>query len=164
MGRIDRKEDRDGIAERIRALARPEPIRNEIDHKGNDMTDHSTNARGGGASLLALAFAGLAAYAGYRAIDAERRAKDPNAKPLKDHIVDTARSDLRKARDKVDHCLEKASDCMEKASDNLRAFGERVEKRAEEMKDRAKDGASAAARDAADAADRTADAIDRSNA
>lgn len=82
------------------------------------------------AALAGLAFAGIAAYAGYRAIDAERRLADPAAKPLKDHIVDTARADLIRLRDGLEECLQKASDGLER-------FAEKVETKADDLKARA---------------------------
>jgi len=90
------------------------------------------------AALAGLAFAGIAAYAGYRAIDAERKLADPEAKPLKDHIVDTARADLIRLRDGLE-------DCLQKASENLERFADKVETKAEDLKARAEGTAHGAA-------------------
>jgi ElaB/YqjD/DUF883 family membrane-anchored ribosome-binding protein len=106
------------------------------------------------AALAGLAFAGIAAYAGYRAIDAERKLADPAAKPLKDHILDTARSDLAKLRDGLEECLDKAAA-------TLKEFAEAAESRAEDLKDRATEAAHGAAETARDAADDVAAATDR---
>lgn len=121
------------------------------------MTDHRTHAREGGASLLALAFAGIAAYAGYRAIDAERRVKNPDAKPLFDHIVETAKADLKAFCDK-------ASELGAQIADEAREAGERAREAASDLGDRARAAASevgekarAAASDVSDAGERAAD-------
>lgn len=84
------------------------------------MTDHRTHARENTTPILALAFAGIAAYAGYRAIDAERRLKDPDAKPLFDHIVDTARSDLRAFCDKASEVGSHIADEARDATDSVK--------------------------------------------
>lgn len=115
------------------------------------MTDHRTHAREGGASLLALAFAGIAAYAGYRAIDAERRVKDPNAKPLFDHIVETARADLKAFCDK-------ASELGAQIADEAREAGERAREAASDLGDKARAAASDVGDAASHAVDRTRDA------
>lgn len=121
------------------------------------MTDHRIHAREGGASILALAFAGIAAYAGYRAIDAERRLKDPNAKPLMDHIVDTAKGDMKAFCDK-------ASELGAQIAEETRAAGDKVRATASEIGDKAKEAASSArdsaSRTATEARDATADAAD----
>lgn len=106
------------------------------------------------AALAGLAFAGIAAYAGYRAIDAERRLADPAAKPLKDHILDTARADLAKLRDGLEECLDKAAA-------TLNEFAAAAEAKAEDMKGRATEAAHGAAETARDAADDVAAATDR---
>lgn len=82
------------------------------------------------AALAGLAFAGIAAYAGYRAIDAERRNQDPSAKPLKDHVADTARSDLDSLRKGLETRLRRISDAVG-------SFASAIESEAEELKKRA---------------------------
>jgi hypothetical protein len=82
------------------------------------------------AALAGLAFAGLAAYAGYRAIDAERKLENPTARPLNEHIVETAKADLAKFRTAIE-------DCLEKAAASLNEFAEKIEAKAEDMKARA---------------------------
>lgn len=108
------------------------------------MTDAPRNEL---AALAGLAFAGIAAYAGYRAIDAERRLADPAAKPLKDHILDTARADLAKLRDGLEECLDKAAA-------TLKEFAEAAEAKGKDLKDRAAETARDAADDVAAATDR----------
>jgi hypothetical protein len=94
------------------------------------MTTTSTHARENATPILALAFAGIAAYAGYRAIDAERRLKDPEAKPLFDHIVDTAKSDLRAFCDKASeigsHLADEARDAADGAKRAAKDAGTKV--------------------------------------
>ncbi len=121
------------------------------------MNDHRIHAREGGASLLALAFAGIAAYAGYRAVDAERRLKDPNAKPLMDHIVETAKADMKSF-------CSKASELGAQVAEEARAAGEKVRAAASEVGDKAKEAASnvreSASNTTTDARTATADAAD----
>lgn len=99
------------------------------------------------AALAGLAFAGIAAYAGYRAIDAERKLGNPTAKPLKEHIVETAKADLAKLRTAIE-------DCLDKAAASLNEFAEKAETKAEDLKTRAGE----AVNDATDAAAQPKDA------
>jgi hypothetical protein len=77
--------------------------------------------RNDAAALAGLALAGIAAYAGYRAIDAERRVKDPEAKPLIDHILETAKSDISTLRARFDECVQKATDGLKELGDEIEA-------------------------------------------
>jgi methyl-accepting chemotaxis protein len=87
------------------------------------------------AALAGLALAGIAAYAGYRAVDAERRIKDPDAKPLSEHLSETARDDLSKIRDGLRDLLDKATVVLKDVAESAQASATSM---AEELAERAK--------------------------
>jgi len=119
------------------------------------MTDNTRNEAITG--LAGLALAGIAAYAGFRAIDAERRLADPDAKPLKDHIADTARGDMSRLRDSVEDCLQKAGDRIQKAGETFKQMMDDIEARAKDLGEHAADTAAKAAEGVSDTVSKTTD-------
>lgn len=73
--------------------------------------------------VLALLFAGIAGYAAWRAIDAERRLGDPNAKPLREHVAETARDDLGRIREAVASGIDRAAEGLSTIAADVRSSG-----------------------------------------